>query len=140
MRFVNNTNNATVDRAIKIAEELLKPDSKMMLDLMVKNDWKYDSGDGIAVVSKIQAPKAPIEVNFYKPWNRWSSAIGYFDGKAIFINIRKFPFMYIDDIVANLCHEYMHYVGFHHGNNYKTEEKCLYSVPYFVSENIKLWI
>jgi len=77
---------------------------------------------------------------FYKPFNVFSKAMGYSDGKAIYLNSRKFKDFSFNDLVGLLLHERLHMVGFSHGNNYKTAEKCLYSVNYFVSENIERWI
>lgn len=140
MRFENRTIQPEIAQAIEIAERLLLSMSKMMIELEDKNDWKYNSGQGKDVVINLQLRQAPLKVFTYKPINPWSSAIGYFDGFSMHINTRKLPFMSVKDIAANLLHEYCHYAGFTHGNNYKTKDKCLYSVPYYVSENIDKWI
>lgn len=148
MRFVNKTGDGKVDIAINAAEELLKEQSKMMVELRSKQDWRYDSGSGADVVANLLKEKAVIPVYFWSSW-RPTSAVGYFDGAAIHINKSKMPFFSTADLLGLLLHEYSHYQGFHHVDpgwlgrrraNYKTEEKCLYSVPYFISENVARWL
>lgn len=121
-----------------IAEEMLYPGSKMMNEIAGKNDFKYDSGSGIDVYLKLSAARKPITVGVYRSKNPWSKAVGYFDGKGIYINTRKK--LLRDEIVGLFLHEYAHYCGFSHGNNFKTKEKCLYSVPYWLSENVSKWL
>lgn len=144
MRFNDNSFSVRVREAIKNAEKLLSSDSKMIEEIRNKSDFKYDSGGGEWVAWVLLKERPPIDVQTYKPKNPWTKAIGYFDGVSIHINSRKLPYMTIEDITANLCHEYAHYAGFHHGkgwgSNKKTLDKCLYSVPYFISENILKWI
>lgn len=140
MRFDNRTIDAKIDIACFEASKLLTAMSKMMLEIEDKNDFKYESGKGQEVYKNLLITRQPIKVFTYRPFNPWTSAIGYFDGESIHINIRKLPLMSIVDITANLLHEYAHYCGYSHGNNYKTKEKCLYSVPYWISENIGRWL
>lgn len=140
--FQNMTNFKEITNAISIAENLLISDSKLYESIFAKNDWKYDkikSGAEVAY-NLVEIQRKPIHVLTYKPWNPWTKAIGYFDGKAIHINTRKLPFMTTVEIAANLVHEYAHYCGYSHGSNFKTGFKCKYSVPYFLSENIEKWI
>jgi hypothetical protein len=139
-RFENRTNQSKINAAIEIAEKLLNIDSKMLGEIAFKNDFKYNSGVGFVVANALIKERPLIPVFTYKSFNPWSAAIGYFDGKAIYVNIRKLPSMDAIDVAKNLCHEYSHYCGFGHGNNYKTKEKTLYSVPYFISENLQKWI
>lgn len=139
-RFDNRTLDKSINAAIIVANYLLYGSSNMMEELSNKNDWRYNSGDGELVFLKIVNYKGITPVFFYKPFNPWTKAMGYSDGKAIYLNSRKFKDFSFNDLVGLLCHEYLHMVGFSHGNNYKTEEKCLYSVNYFVSENIGKWI
>jgi predicted SprT family Zn-dependent metalloprotease len=110
----------------------------MANDLTMKTDWKYGTkGD---VLKTLLQEREPIHLFTYRPWNPFTKAIGYFDGKDIHININKLPRLSNSDLVGLLLHEYAHYCGFTHGNNYKTEEKCLYSVPYYLSENVEKWL
>lgn len=139
-RFQNMTTSTKIDAAIEIAERLLSVGSKMLTEISTKNDFKYNSGTGLDIAVDLRITREPVKVFTYKSFNPWSAAIGYFDGKAIHINIRKLPNMDAIDVARNLCHEYSHYCGFGHGNNYKTKEKTLYSVPYFISENLQKWI
>lgn len=139
-RFINETGRFEIDRAILKAETLLDPASPLLLALSRKSDWRFNTGSGFGVWSAFHSCDKIIPVRTYRPWNPWTKAIGYFDGKAIYINAKKLPKMTHMDLVANLCHEYAHAAGFSHGDNYKTEEKCRYSVPYFISETIERWI
>lgn len=144
MRFRNNVIDKKVAEAIKDAERLLTFGSTMLAEVHNKNDWKYESGNGFGIVIELMLAREPVNVFTYRPFNPWTSAIGYFDGKAIHINSRKLPRMSHVDIVSNLLHEFSHYCGFSHGTgptrNYKTKEKCLCSVPYFISENTGRWL
>jgi hypothetical protein len=139
-RFDNRTLDKSLNLAIAKANELLSVDGKMLGNLLDKNDWKYDSGTGQEVFIKILGCTKLAPIFFYKPKNPFTRAMGYSDGKAIHLNSKKFKGFSFNDLVGLLCHEYLHMAGFSHGNNYKTEEKCLYSVPYFVSENISKWM
>jgi hypothetical protein len=137
MRFINNTYDINLNRAIESACELLTLYSPMANDLTLKTDWKYGvTGD---VLKTLLEEREPIGIYTYRPWNPWTKAIGYFDGKSIHINIRVMPLNQIN-LVGLILHEYAHYCGFTHGNNYKTEDKCLYSVPYYLSENVRKWL
>lgn len=140
MRFLNLSGKKEIELACTVATGLLHPSSSMMKDLIQKNDWKYNSGSGADVVSKLVAPRPAIEVYTYRPKNPWTSALGYFDGKAIHVNIRKLPYLSAIELIGLKLHEYSHYCGLTHGNNYKTQEKCLHSVPYFISENVSRWL
>lgn len=143
-RFENRTLDKKLDEYIQDARTLLLPNSKMMLDLGLKNDFGYESGAGFIVVWAFKDCSKVAPVYFYKPFNPWTKAIGYSDGKAIHLNSRVFSNLSRVDVIGLLLHEYCHIAGFNHGTgrtrNYKTEDKCLYSVPYFVSENVGKWI
>jgi predicted metallopeptidase len=140
-RFENRTTDSRISIAIKEAEELLHPVSKMMSDLKEKNDWQYNSGTGEEVYNKIIKCDKVAPVFFYRPWNPFTAAMGYSDGRAIYLNSRKFPSFSFESLVGLLCHEYLH-LGprFTHGNNYPSREKDNHSVNYFVSSNIRKWL
>lgn len=137
MKFKNCVINQEVAFAIKQVEKLLEKDSQMIKELSAKKDFKFDSID---VVFKLLMEKEPVPVFTYKSWNPWSKAVGYFDGKAIYLSVKALDKFDFAQVCGLLLHEYAHYCGFSHGNNYKTEEKCLYSVPYYLSENITKWV
>lgn len=139
-RFQNNVIDKKIADAIKDAERVLAANSPMYKELIEKHDWKYNSGTSEEICVKLALAKNPLPVFVYKPWNPWTSAIGYFDGKAVYINSRKLPEMSQRDIAANLIHEYAHYSGFTHGNNYPSQDKSLCSVPYYLSQNISRWL
>lgn len=140
MRFLNLSGKRELEIAANEATRLLHPSSSMMRELIQKNDWKYNSGPGSDVVAKLAAPRPAIEVFTYRPVNPWTSALGYFDGRRIHVNIRKLPTLSAIDLIGLMLHEWSHYCGLSHGNNFKTQEKCLYSVPYFASENVERWL
>ena len=138
MIFLNKTDSLIIDTAISDAESLLKPNSPVFKDILNKNDWKYDSGPGADIVARLIMPKPPIEVFYYKPIYPWSAALGYYDGESIHINYRKV--LNHSAIVGLLLHEYAHYCGFKHANNYKSKDKVLFSVPYWLSENVNKYL
>lgn len=137
-RFINCTDSEAVQVAIYMAEQLLMPNSKAMMIIHDKNDFKYNSGEGYKIHDKLVEKRELIEVRFYKPLYPWSSALGYYDGKAIYINYRKI----LDNkaLVGLLLHEYAHYCGFHHSGNLISKDKIRFSVPYFLSSNVGAWI
>ena len=140
-RFYNNIlGNKEVADAITIAEKLFMPDSPMMIELKAKNDWKYNSGTGEEVFKKITECTKIAPVFMYKSKWFWSAALGYSDGKSIYINSRKFGSLDKAELIGLLLHEAAHMCGFSHANNYKTEDKVKFSVPYYVSENIVKWL
>lgn len=142
MKLINKTIHKEIDAAIIEAQELFSHTSPMMIEIARKNDFKYNSDDGLEVYNKLINHTTPINIYTYRPAWRFSRAIGYSDKQGIHINLYKLPTMSHLDIVANICHEACHQAGFSHGNNFKTKDKILYSVPYFVSDGISkgLWI
>jgi hypothetical protein len=139
-RFDNTTAQQKISDAILIAESLLTYNSKMLIEISKKDDFKYSSGKGVEVALALYAERSLVKVFTYKPKWVFSKAIGYSDGKAIYVNIRKLPERSVVDVAANLLHEYAHHCGFGHDNNFKTQEKVLFSVPYYLSENIENWL
>lgn len=133
-RFINNTLSKEISLAIKIAEELLMPGSKMIEEISKKNDFAFNSGNGLSVAMKLMTKREPLPVFTYKSVNPWSKAIGGYDGKVINLNSRMLPKLNIKELAGCLCHEWSHYAGFGHGNNFPGQDKNLYSVPYFLSE------
>lgn len=140
MRFRCNIIDLKINDAIKKANDIIQAGSNLVNDVSNKDDFKYNSGHGSQVAMNLILLREPINVFTYKPLYPFSKAIGYYDGEAIWINIRKMEVMSEADLIGLLVHEYAHYCGYKHGSNYKSKDKCLYSVPYYLSENIKLWI
>jgi hypothetical protein len=138
-RFENMTTNMELNALINKANELLHTDSAMMETLRLKNDFKYDSGDGAKVFCKIANCDKVAPIFFYKPKWRFSRAMGYSDGKAIHLNSYKFNSFSDSDIIGLLCHEWLHFL-FSHGGNYPSAHKNNFSVNYFVSSSIKEWL
>lgn len=137
MKFTNKTDSILIDAAINAAE-LLLDSKKFYSEIISKTDWKYNSGSGAEIVTKLMTPRLPIDVYYYKSLNPWSSALGFFDGEAIHINYRKI--LNHKSLVGLLLHEYAHYCGFKHGSNFVNQDKILHSVPYWLSENAKKYL
>jgi hypothetical protein len=138
MRFRNCVIDKEIGLAIKECELLLAENSNIMEEIKVKA-FKFNSGLGPQIVLNLLKERPPISVFVYKTKNPWSAALGYSDGKAIYINTRKLP-INRRDLIGLLLHEYSHFCGYSHGNNWPSEEKNIYSVPYFISSNISRWI
>lgn len=143
MRYRNCIIGKELSHPIQIAESLLTPYSLMTKELQ-KNAgiFKYNTPDNF--LELLLQKKEPISVFTYRPKNPWSKAVGYYSSGKIHLNIRKLPEMDKLDLIGFLLHEYAHYSGLHHGTgplrNYITEDKLKYSVPYYLSENVKKWI
>jgi hypothetical protein len=140
MRFINKTIHSDITRAIDDATKLLQGHSSLMEEIRTKNDFKFNSGTGREVYLRLLPLREPIDIFTFRSINPWSRSVGYFDGEAIHINTRKIDGLDHADMVGLLLHEFSHYCGFKHGNNYKTREKMLYSLPYWLSENVKRWL
>lgn len=140
MRFRNNIIDLKVNEAVKKANDLIQAGSKLINDISEKNDFKYNSGDGVQVALNLIRAREPVGIYMYKPLYPFSKALGKFDGENIWINFRKMEAMSSDALIGLLLHEYAHYCGYSHGNNYKSKDKIFYSVPYFLSENVSRWL
>jgi hypothetical protein len=144
IRFENMTTNLELNALINKATGLLFYPSPMMSEIEMKEDFKFNSGNGELVRHKLINCEAIAPIFFYKPKWAWSKAMGYSDGKAIHLNSRKFGSFTEADIIGLLLHEYSHLAGFNHGTgmraNYWNEDKSNHSVPYFISDNISRWL
>lgn len=139
-RFQINVINPKLFAAAEEAERLLHGSSRMMLDLAYKSDWQYTPKlYGIDLIAELIKPRDVINVFTYKPFYWRSKVVAYFDGKAIYFNARKLDQLTRIEMIGTLLHEYAHYCGFTHGNNIPTENKKLFSVPYYLSENVRIW-
>jgi hypothetical protein len=140
MRFINKTLNPKVTDAIYLANNLLASESKLITDIRYKNDWKYNTPANF--IDELLKVRPPISVFFYRSFNPFTKVLGYYQSGQININVKKVSLesFATEDLVGLLLHEYAHYCGFTHGNNYKTQDKVMYSVPYYLSENIKNWL
>ena len=140
LRFENKTFNHDIRLAITIASTLLSEKSKMIEEIKTKNDFVFGSGDGLKVAANLLLDRPLVPVFLFKSINPFTRSLGYFDGKAIFINRRSLDKLSIVQLTGLMLHEYSHYCGYGHGNNFKTKAKTETSVPYFLSENIQKWI
>ncbi len=140
-RFTLQAINQNLVKAKEIAESLLTANSKMMTDLAYKSDWAYPPiYSGQALVNLLIQEREPVAITTYRPWYWRSPVIAYHQSGVIHFNDRKFYQLDHISMTGTLLHEYAHYCGLSHGNNYKTNHKVQFSVPYYISENIKLWI
>lgn len=133
-RFQNNVINKNVADAIRDAEMLLCENSSMLQKIREKDDFEYESGSGEDVYQRLLNHKRLIPVFTYRPWNKWTRSLGVFDGDSIHLNLYKLDSLSHDELVGLLLHEYAHECGFKHGNNWPSEHKNKFSVPYFLSE------
>lgn len=150
IRFINKTGIEKIDFAIADADRLLAPESKMMIDVFNKRDWKYDSGNSSVICYRLSMEnQIPMLIGTYAPRYRNSKAIGSYSRGVLEYNKYMLPFLDHVELVGNLVHEWAHHCGFHHRDpgiwgkirqNYKTENKVKYSVPYWLSENVERWL
>jgi hypothetical protein len=114
-----------------------------MEDIVSKNDWKYNSGTGLAIRDSLLKEKDVV--NVYVAPNKNTKAVAYFQNGNIYIYQKYLDDASTTNLLGTLLHEYAHYCGFNHNSpfgtsNYKTKAKCLYSVPYYLSENAVKWV
>lgn len=129
--------------AIELSNNLLTGPSKLLNNILMKDDWKYNSGDGVSVFSSLIKARPPI--NIYIAASKKTKAVAYFQNGSIYIYQSYLDSCATGDLVGTILHEYAHYCGFNHNSafgtsNFKTQSKCLYSVPYYLSENVSKWI
>lgn len=159
MRFENRVNailggktfpNANIANVIDIANELLKPKSRMIAYVAEKKDWQYDIRSGVELAfALVQMPKQPIPVELYYPKYKGSAQTAAWDGKRIGLSAYYVSRAAEADLVASVIHEWCHAVGLHHQDkgwlgkmrrNYWSENKSKYSAPYHLSDNVRLWL
>lgn len=142
-RFNNCAVSGKLEIAIASATLLLEEPSKLYNDVFYKNDWKYNSGSGIDVYKSIYKERDVINVYIVPSKN--TKAVAYFQNGKIYIYQSYLDTASIANLVGTLLHEYAHHCGFNHNSsfgtsNFKTKAKCLYSVPYYLSENVIRWL
>ena len=129
--------------AIDEVKYLLSYNTPMMVDILGKQDWKYNSGTGLSVHDSLLKERDVINVYIVPSKN--TKAVAYFQNGNIYIYQSYLDYSSIGELIGTLLHEYAHYCGFNHNSsfgtsNFKTKAKCLYSVPYYLSENVARWI
>lgn len=154
MRFINMTNHGSINEAIQKAEKLLLPESPLMKAVQ-EVKWRFGLeifgpcyvynylffGPKGSVYDDESDTHEPIKVFTYKPGWRFTKAIAMTNGDgAIHFNIYKINKTSLADKVSTILHEYAHLCGFSHGSNWRTREKELYSVPYYLSANASRWL
>ncbi len=148
MKFINMTNNSDLTPACRIAEDLINnPLSQMHQDLLRVDyyfRWSWDNkGSNLSdqVECRFRIINGPEEVKVftYRPKWPFTKAVAYADKKGIHFNIYKVDKTDLASKVGTLLHEYAHKCEFGHGNNFKTEEKVKFSIPYWLSSNVSRW-
>jgi hypothetical protein len=85
-------------------------------------------------------PNTPNQMNFFvKLYNKpWSKVIGYTNGKINVINInwKFFKKNTVNNVAANLAHEWTHKIGFDH-KSAKEHDSAPYAIGYIVGELVK---
>lgn len=138
-RFQNSTVGVSkLVEAIRLAESDFLHSSEIMNAVRLKNDWKYGAGTGEEVAFELTKERPLISV-YVSRASRPTKALGVFANGVITFYDHYLETASIEDLRRSLRHEYSHYCGFNHNSalwtsNYKTKDKCLYSVPYWLSE------
>jgi len=89
MKFKNCTIHKEIDDAIMDAENLFLSDSEMMLEILRKNDFKYNSGTGLEIYRKLRDFNQIVNIFTYRPKWFLSKAIGYSDKNKEIIEHRS---------------------------------------------------
>jgi hypothetical protein len=149
MRFINMTNIGALNEATQAAHQLIEDrDSRLHVSVLskaffywAKNNKESETCYGRDASARLRNGPMNIKVFTYRPLNPFTRAIAMTDGDgSIHFNIYKVNKLSTADLVSTICHEYGHLCGFGHGNNYKTNYKCEWSLPYYLSENVSRWL
>ena len=138
-RFQNSTVGIPkLVEAIRLAEDDLRHDSEIMQALMNKNDWKYGVPSGAFAYGELVKERPLVSV-YVAQASRPTKALGVYSNGVITFYAHYLETATVEEMRRSLRHEFAHYCGFNHlsfpgTSNYKTRHKCLYSVPYWLSE------
>jgi len=138
MKIINKTGQKKIDEAVELFWSYL-PENLEQLNSIPSKDYFYQcdqTSDEIA--SKIKEffyntdSTKDITLVLYKPFNRWSSAIGYTDEptRTIHINSRKLNSLEILDYSGHIFHESLHVMGYTH--SFYNSKNRPFTVPYFL--------
>jgi hypothetical protein len=135
--------SSKLEIAIDEVKYLLSRNTPMMVEILEKNDWKYNSGTGFSIHDSLLKERDVI--NVYLVPSKKTKAVAFFQNGNIYIYQSYLDSSSIAQLAGTLLHEYAHYCGFNHNSsfgtsNFKTKSKCLYSVPYYLSENVEKWV
>lgn len=136
MKIINQTKDDNVRKACEIVINHFKDDA-FLKRVKEIDSFNYTNDPGIVVAHRIQCFNGEITIRSYRPWFRWTKAIGYEKNGVIYINeYIKLPVL---DRVENLYHEIIHSVGYSHKGNYVNEFN-LQTAPYLVANMFKNYI
>lgn len=145
IRFSNETGFLKVSMAAAVVSELLTEKSPLIQEVKFKK-FKYGSGTGYSVAENLLSLSGLVDIKLYYPRYKNSNAIGHFSEGNIFLNAYRAEGLMMNDLIGFILHELAHKLGYHHKswiwflNNRKTKDKCEFSVPYFLSENVERWV
>lgn len=145
--FKRKNDRYKIKKAFVILEEVVNsPEFKnLILNFKWNGERKFNNNNNMSNLeiyqkfmsgAEILSPTADHKMNYdltlYRSWNPFSGVYGYTnpDTKRIWINkkfFRKRSYTAVD-VAANLCHEWVHKLGFTHTFNYNSDRP--YSVPY----------
>jgi hypothetical protein len=130
-------------KAVEFANDLFAGSHSFYLRIEHKKfDMTEASGKLVSFDLKYVWKAYPIQYKVYKPWWRWSRAIGYFSRKhpyRIHINFYKLRKMTVPQIVGNICHEMVHLADnqnecsiYGHGDNKNPNGVKNNTAPYWI--------
>jgi hypothetical protein len=126
-------------RAASLAESILN-NPEFHAEIVKESHFSYTDHTPFKVLHKIRVEieakngrrNELVSVDTYRPAWPWSAAIAKTVKGRISLNERKIPSMSELEYVGTLVHEFMHVIGYGHGNNSpKGKEQ---SVPYRVGK------
>jgi hypothetical protein len=141
INYKDDNAGSRTSTAVKYVNKYFRPDHEFYQHYTRVKFPLYMSDIHLADVIKLMSKYMDenlIEVNHWKPWNRWTKAIAMTRGVSINLNVRK---MYrpVGDIVETLTHETVHIVdnsnfkySFGHGSNDPKGKR--YTAPYIIGE------
>lgn len=135
IKIRNETGHEKINEAITYFHSEI-PKYLKKLSLSEARSFTYteltDRSVAIMLDTFINRSNAEIAIRTYRPWYRWSSAIGYTEGSnVLYLNEYKISKFLVADYAGNIGHEICHLAGFGHGSNKITASKKL-SVPYAI--------
>ena len=146
MRFENRTNYQIITDAIYKADSLLSPESVMAKDIIQKNDWKYGApkSGSLVLLRLVATQPKPIPVFTYKP-KKPTLATGHVDAIGIHLNVNLIDKIQLSEVVGFALHEWAHVCDFDYWSpfgtsNFRTKNKELYSVNYWLTANAWRWV
>lgn len=138
---VRHKYRARIEIAVMKANEILN-NTEFLEFVASKHDFNLSNDHGTMIVEKLRATlqKATL-VGYRPPWWKHRSVYAYVmhDSDVIHMNSKKFR-RSIASLTGTIVHEYMHVIGYSHGNNTPKGSNRYNSVPYWMGSAAKNWI